>query len=275
MSTLYSLLEKGGLVMLPMGGLSIATVACGFERGWFWYRLLRQENRIVNEVLRAAALDLEKAKMLVKQAQHLPISRFMLSPLSLHKPAPETFRLALETAADRELAEMQKGDKLLEMTIAIAPLLGLLGTVLGLMTTFFSLNIGKTSGSMDLTGVSQGISQDLVATAASMVVAVIATFILRVQVAMRARQERLFADVAGELELLYRQIWYDRIFRRDEYSSMPPLPIELTLRIVGATQDKYIIQSAVIYTPNDSIEINLSSRQDASDEADNFSEEAG
>jgi biopolymer transport protein ExbB len=261
MSTLYSLLEKGGLVMIPIGGLSIGTVACGLERGWFWYRLSRQEHRIVNDVLRAAALDLEKAKMLVEQVQHLPIGRFMRSPLSLHRPTPETFRLALETAADREMAEMQKGDKLLETTISLAPLLGLLGTVAGLMTTFFSLNIGKTSGAIDLTGVSQGISQDLVATASSMVVAVIATFVLRVQVSMRARQERLFSDVAGELELIYRQIWYDPIFRRDEYLSMPPLPIEVTLRIVGATQGEHIIKSAVVSTPSDSIEIHISSGQ--------------
>lgn len=263
MSTLYSLLEKGGLVMFPIGVLSIGTIACGLDRGWFWYRLLRQENRIVNDVLRAAALDLVKAKMLVEQAQHLPIGRLMLSPLSLYKPTPETFRLALETTADREIAEMQKGDKLLETTIALAPLLGLLGTVAGLMTTFFSLNIGKSGTSLNLSGVSQGISQDLVATATSMVVAAIATLILRVQLTMRARQERFFADVAGELELIYRQIWYDPIFRRDEYSSMPPLPIEVTLRIVSANQDEHIIKSAFISTPSDSLEINISSKQDS------------
>lgn len=263
MSTLYSLLEKGGLVMFPIGVLSIGTIACGLDRGWFWYRLLRQENRIVNDVLRAAALDLVKAKMLVEQAQHLPIGRLMLSPLSLYKPTPETFRLALETTADREIAEMQKGDKLLETTIALAPLLGLLGTVAGLMTTFFSLNIGKSGTSLDLSGVSQGISQDLVATATSMVVAAIATLILRVQLTMRARQERFFADVAGELELIYRQIWYDPIFRRDEYSSMPPLPIEVRLRIVSANQDEHIIKSAFISTPSDSLEINISSKQDS------------
>jgi biopolymer transport protein ExbB len=124
MSTFFNLLAKGGPVMVPIIGLSIATIACALERGLFWFQFLSQEDRIVHDVLEAARVDLDKAAAIASQAQSLPIGRFLLAPLKLKKPTPETFRLALEAAGDKEFAKMRKGDKLLESVVGIAPLLG-------------------------------------------------------------------------------------------------------------------------------------------------------
>jgi biopolymer transport protein ExbB len=90
--------------MIPMFGLSIATIACALERGWFWFQLLRQEDKIVHDVLEAARIDLDRAAAIASRAQSLPIGRYLLAPLSLKQPSPETFRLALETA-DKEFID--------------------------------------------------------------------------------------------------------------------------------------------------------------------------
>ncbi len=170
----YDFVVEGGPVMWPLLGLSVATIACAIERGWFWFQFLRQEHRIVHDVLEAARVDLDKAAAIASQAQWLPIGRYLLAPLRLKQPTPETFRLALEAAGDKEFVKMRKGDKLLETVVGIAPLLGLLGTVTGLITTFNNINIGGGGGGEGATKAASGIGEALIATATGMIVAIIA-----------------------------------------------------------------------------------------------------
>ncbi|MBI4781358.1 MAG: MotA/TolQ/ExbB proton channel family protein [Oscillatoriophycideae cyanobacterium NC_groundwater_1537_Pr4_S-0.65um_50_18] len=209
MSTLFDFLAKGGLIMIPMLGFSIVTLACALERSWFWYRLLSRESRIVHDVLEAAQYDLQQAKAIARQAEDLPIGRFLLAPLQLNQPSPETFRLAMEGALDDEFVQMRKGDKLLETVIAVSPLLGLLGTVTGLILTFSNLNIGGGEGGKQATLAAAGIGEALITTAAGMVLAIVALLIFRVMVVLQSQQMDYFTKVGTQLELIYRQGWYE------------------------------------------------------------------
>ncbi|MGB7413561.1 MAG: MotA/TolQ/ExbB proton channel family protein [Thermosynechococcaceae cyanobacterium] len=207
MSTIYTFMAKGGPVMIPIMGLSVFTLACALERSIFWIRLLSQEQRIFQDVLDAARCSLDEAAAIAKHARFLPIGRFLLAPLRLQRPSPETFRLALEAAADKEFVKMNKGNKLLETIVAVAPLLGLLGTVTGLINTFSSLNIGGGGSTEQATKAASGIGEALLTTAAGMVVAILALLVLRVFVTLQAGQVDTFAEVGSELELIYRQVW--------------------------------------------------------------------
>jgi len=195
--------------MIPIVGLSVATIACALERSWFWYQLLSQEDRIVHDVLDAARYDMDEAAAIAEKAQALPIGRFLLAPLRLKNPSPETFRLAMEATGDKEFVQMRRGDKLLETVVAIAPLLGLLGTVTGLIATFANLNIGSGGTSEQATAAAGGIGEALITTAGGMIVAIIALLIFRVLVTLQSNQMDYFSAVGNELELIYRQIWYE------------------------------------------------------------------
>jgi biopolymer transport protein ExbB len=220
MSTFFDLIVKGGPVMIPIVGLSVMTIACGLERGWFWYQLLTKEDRVVHDVLEAAQYNLNEAAAIAEQTQDLPIGRFLLAPLRLKNPTPETFRLAMEAAGDKEFAQMRKGDKLLETVVAIAPLLGLLGTVTGLIVTFGNLNVGGGGTNEQATLAATGIGEALITTAGGMVVAIIALVIFRIMVSLQARQIDYFSAVGSELELIYRQTWYEPSLATQEvYSS--------------------------------------------------------
>ncbi|MGB7521452.1 MAG: MotA/TolQ/ExbB proton channel family protein, partial [Spirulinaceae cyanobacterium] len=164
MTRVSSLITQGGPIMWPLLALSVITVACAIERSWFWLRLLTQENRLVKDVLEAAHYDLDKAAEIANSAQNLPIGRFLIAPLKLKKPTPETFRLAMEAAGDREFIKMRTGDKILETIVAVSPLLGLLGTVTGLIGTFNNLNIGSGGSTEEAAGVAQGIGEALLTT---------------------------------------------------------------------------------------------------------------
>src|SRR5919202_5210356 len=210
MSRLLDLLLKGGPVMIPLLGLSAATLTCALERGWFWYRLLSQEDRIVHDVLETAQYDLKKAAAIAQQVQELPIGRFLLAPLKLNQPTPETFRLAMEAVGDNEFVQIRKGNKLLETVVGMAPVLGLLGTVTGLITTFSHLKIGGGGGtSASASQAAAGIGEALIATATGMIVAIIALAFFRIFITLQAQQVNYFSRVGSALELIYRQVWYE------------------------------------------------------------------
>ncbi|MBE9179055.1 MotA/TolQ/ExbB proton channel family protein [Oculatella sp. LEGE 06141] len=234
MATLLDLVMKGGPVMIPIVGFSVVTIACALERSVFWYRLLSQEDRIMHDVLEAARYSLDDAEAIAQQATALPIGRFLLAPLKLNQPSPETFRLAMEAAGDKEFVQMRKGDKLLETTVAISPLLGLLGTVTGLIATFGNLNIGGGGTTEQATQAAAGIGEALITTAAGMIVAIIALLIFRVLVTLQSRQMDYFSEVGSELELIYRQIWYEpNGTELDRY-----LPSVASVHGVRATDDR-------------------------------------
>lgn len=218
--------------MLPIIGCSVLTFATAFERALFWTRLLQREDRIVNEVLDAARRDLNEAAAIATEAQDLPIGRFLLAPLRLKNPSPETFRLALETAGDREFVQMRKGDKMLESVVAVSPLLGLLGTVTGLIATFGSLNVGGGGTTEEATKAAGGIGEALITTAGGMIVAILALCVLRVLISLQSNQMDYFSEAGNELELIYRQYWYEPALlnldstRDNRDPSSGPVPIE-------------------------------------------------
>lgn len=210
MAIVYDLFRAGGLTMWPLLFLSVSTMACALERTAFWFRLLTRENLIVRDVLAASRFDLDKALAIAYEAKYLPIGRFLLAPLKLNTPTPETFRLAMEAAGDKEFIKMRRGDKLLETVVALAPLLGLLGTVTGLITTFSNLTVGGGNASQGATKAAEGIGEALISTATGMIVAIIALLILQVMVSLQAKQVDYFTEVGSELELIYRQVWWER-----------------------------------------------------------------
>ncbi|MGF1523381.1 MAG: MotA/TolQ/ExbB proton channel family protein [Leptolyngbyaceae cyanobacterium] len=222
MTTVFDFVRQGGPVMYPILSCSVLTIATAFERSWFWARLLQREGQVVNEVLDAARRDLDEAAAIAAQERDNPVGRFLLAPLRLKNPSPETFRLALENAGDKEFVKMRRGDKILETVVAVAPLLGLLGTVTGLIATFNNLDIGGGGGA-DTSQAAQGIGEALITTAAGMVVAILALLVFRVLVTLQAQQIDYFSEAGNELELIYRQYWYEpALTAMENHKESPP-----------------------------------------------------
>ncbi|MGK7914895.1 MAG: MotA/TolQ/ExbB proton channel family protein, partial [Prochloraceae cyanobacterium] len=103
---------------------------------------------------------------------------------------------------------MKRGDKLLEAVISLSPLLGLLGTVLGLINSLGSIQISDL-GTSSTTGVTQGIGESLISTAVGLVVAIISLAFYRLFQAFWFNQMRIFRKLGSELEMIYRQKWIE------------------------------------------------------------------
>lgn len=204
--TIAELFEKGGLTIGPLLFLSVLALSTIIERLWFWATVLTKEKQIIEQILAAARREWNIAPEIARRASNQPMGRFLFSALRLENPEPDVFRLALESAADEELAAMRRGEKALEAVIALSPLLGLLGTVLGLINSLGSIRIGEL-GTDSTAGVTLGIGEALISTAIGLVVAIVAMAFYRLFQGFLFTQVKLFRKAGSELELIYRQYW--------------------------------------------------------------------
>jgi len=202
---IQNLFSAGGVVMIPLLGFSILALALIVERIRFWLKINNRQTKVVRDVLNlyrrnnvVGAID-----GLRKNAD-LPIARMFLTALELEEPTPEEFRLALESEAQAEIPLLKRFQNIFDTIISLAPLLGLLGTVLGLIGSFASLNLGDVGGSQTANVVG-GISEALVSTAAGLIVAIFTLLFANTFRAMYQRQMALIQEYGGELELLYRR----------------------------------------------------------------------
>lgn len=198
-----NLLIESGLVAVPLLLFSILSVALTLERSLFWYRLWKQQDSVIQQVFKLLQSDGYSATQILQKHTDLPIARIFLEALTLDRPNPVEFRLALESAAQAELPILRRFNTIFDTIVTASPLLGLLGTVLGLMRSFASLNIG-VSGS-DAVAVTGGISEALSSTVLGLIVALLTLFFSNTFRGFYRRQIALIQEYSGRLELLQRK----------------------------------------------------------------------
>lgn len=199
-----NLFAAGGVVMWPLLGFSILAIALIIERITFWFRVNQRQRRVVRDALSLYQREPAAAFKKLKQNPDLPIARIFLAALELEQPTPEEFRLALESEAQAEIPVLKRFNTVFETIISLSPLLGLLGTVLGLINSFASLRLGDVGGGQT-TGVTAGISEALVSTATGLIVAIFTLLFANAFRGFYLRQMAHIQEYGGQLELLYRR----------------------------------------------------------------------
>jgi len=159
---------KGGPVMWPMLLCALVAVAVVGERTFWWWRERQKRDPQRLEQLLAAleGSDLATATSLAKGSAD-PVIRMIYRGLS-HVHA--SLQGALQLAAGIELKRAGRFLTVMDTLVTLAPLLGLLGTVTGLMRAF--LNVGNAE--LSVVAVTGGIGEALIATACGLGVAIFA-----------------------------------------------------------------------------------------------------
>src|SRR5919202_2092873 len=194
--------EACGIVAWPLLAFSILALALIAERLVFWYQVNRRQRRVVREVFKTYPHDPQAALIWLKKNADLPIARIFLEALELKRPSPEKIRLALDSAVQAELPTLKRFSTVFDTIISISPLLGLLGTVLGLITAFGSLTLGDVGGTKTA-GVTAGIREAMVSTASGLVVALITLLFANSFRGFYLREIARIQEYGGQLELLY------------------------------------------------------------------------
>ena len=211
--TITEIFAAGGIVMYPLILFSLAEISLGIVRAIFSTRVNQRQRQVIKEILntyRRAPIDVFPK---LKQNIDLPIARIFLEALELDGASPNQFRLALESATQAELPLLKRFNMVFQTVIAVAPLLGLLGTILGLIRSFSAIQVGEIGQNADM--VTGGISEALVSTAAGLVVAIATLLIANVFRSLYKRQVALLQEYGGQLEILYE--WnYDAVKKGEE-----------------------------------------------------------
>jgi biopolymer transport protein ExbB len=165
MFDVIGIMVKGGPVMVPLLACSIIALAVVIERFLFWRRISARE--IAEEMLSfAERRDFAPATELGRAADS-PLVRVLASGLAHRNPSVTK---ALEVAAQKEVPVLKQRLTILDTIITLAPLLGLLGTVTGMIGSF---------GIMSQVGIGQphavtgGVAEALIATATGLLIAIL------------------------------------------------------------------------------------------------------
>jgi biopolymer transport protein ExbB len=199
-----NILTAGGIVSYPLIAFSLIAVALIVERIIFWLRIKRRQRRIVKEILSIYRSDPFSAIAKLKKNAQLPIARIFLEALELEQPTADEFRLALDSAIQAEIPILRKFGTWFQTIITASPLLGLLGTILGLIRSFASMDMGNVANN-NSSEIMLGLSEALVSTVMGIVVAIFTLLFANTFRGLYQREIAFIQEYGGQLELLYRR----------------------------------------------------------------------
>jgi biopolymer transport protein ExbB len=162
---IVTVIVKGGVIMIPLLAASLVAVTVIIERWSFWRSLRRREvDRTILGLV--AEGDVKKALEVAGASPH-PIARVLHAGIQSRHTSPGT---AMQAAAQAELRQLRRYLPVLDTIITLAPLLGLLGTITGMISAFGIVSEAGLGQPHAITG---GIAEALIATATGLLIAIV------------------------------------------------------------------------------------------------------
>ena len=189
----------GGIVSIPLGLVSILSLALILERLTFWIALLSEQTALKNLLLTHYQSLSEEKPDIEKRQQNQPLVIFYQSVTKYKAKDLETLQRKIKTGFKNVSPTLRRYDTALATIVAISPLLGLLGTVLGLIRSFEGLGLGQPLENTEV--VISGISEALVSTAIGLIIAIITLAFTNLFRSFRRTENHellLFADTLEE-----------------------------------------------------------------------------
>ncbi|MDR0582203.1 MAG: MotA/TolQ/ExbB proton channel family protein [Prevotellaceae bacterium] len=171
----WELTKKGGWLMIPLFLLSFIVVYIFFERLVVIQKTTRIDPRFMEQIanyIRESRIDAARA---LCQHENTPIGRMVEKGISsLGRPLAD-IREAIENTGNLEIARLERGLPMLAAISGGAPMVGFLGTVIGMVQAFYNM-AASGSGTINMSMLSGGIYTALITTVAGLIVGILAYF---------------------------------------------------------------------------------------------------
>ena len=172
--SLISMATKGGPLMVVLLILSIVAIFIFGKKWW----MIRQANVIdknfMNDIRDYIHDGKIKSAITLCQRYDSPIARLVEKGLSKMGYSQAEIRASVENTGNIEVARLEKGLSFLATTAGGAPMIGFLGTVIGMIQAFF--NMSQAGNNIDITLLSSGIYTAMVTTVGGLIVGILAYF---------------------------------------------------------------------------------------------------
>jgi biopolymer transport protein ExbB len=206
----WELVKSGGLLMLPLLVASVLALAISLERAWTLRPSRVAPPQLLAEVwgwIRNKQLDADKLRQLKTSS---PLGEILAAGLLNSRHGRQIMKESIEESANVVIHHMERYLSVLGTLAMIAPLLGLLGTVVGIIEAFMAIN---SSGMGDPALLASGISKALITTAGGLFVAIPAMIMHRyyirhistMAVEMEQQAIKLVDIVHGDREVDFKE----------------------------------------------------------------------
>lgn len=197
MSAFIAIIIKGGIVMIPLVACSLISLALTIERIIFWAKLKSQD--VLSQLMTLVERnEFEQALQLGKTSSQ-PIARVLAAGIAHRNPAPAK---AMEAAAQAEIPVLKSRLGVLDTIVTLAPLLGLLGTVVGMIGSF---DVMSEVGMGQPHAVTGGVAEALIATATGLLIAILTLISYNYFTAKVEREMDRMEHFSSSLELLLHE----------------------------------------------------------------------
>ena len=198
---ILELAMKGGWIMVVLAILSILGVYIFVERFMTLRKSMKRNPYLLDRIKDNLRDNDVKSAMNYCEKQNTPMSRILAKGVKDYKLDAVSVRQVLENNAGLEIANLEKGLPVLSTIAAVAPMLGFLGTVTGMVQAFWQMS--NAGNNIDISLLSGGIYEAMVTTVGGLVVGIIAIFAYNYLVAQVDRvQNFMEADMIEFLEIL-------------------------------------------------------------------------
>ncbi len=199
--SIYNIIVSGGPVMWPLVLCSLIVVTVILERLFFWLALERYRNRKLMDKILALAESGKWQDIKEKTAGSKDHVIRILVVGILHRDYDMV--KAMEAETETLLQRMNRFMPVLDTMITVAPLLGILGTVLGIISSF---NMLGNEGVADPKLVTSGIAQALLTTAGGLIVSIVALIPYNFFNSKIDRAIHVIEKYATSLEVVYKKL---------------------------------------------------------------------
>ena len=200
-SGLLELVKTGGWLMWPILLSSVIALGITIERFWTLRKATVAPNGLLDEVLRDWQGGRLSAERLSQLQIATPLGQILVAGIEQRAQNRETMMKSMEAAGIQVVHDLERYLSTLGTVAAIAPLLGLLGTVIGMIKVFSAIQLVGVGHASALAG---GISEALITTATGLAVAIPALFCHRFLI---RRIEELAIDMQQDAQRLVDH-WY-------------------------------------------------------------------
>jgi len=191
------LLIKGGLMMIPLLICSVVSLTIVIERFLYWYRM--RSKGLPERMLHLVEDDQIDGALELARGAKDPTLRVLAVGIEHGNPSPGE---AMEAAALAEVPDMKQYLPVLDTIVTLAPLLGLLGTIIGMISSFGIMSLAGIGQPHAITG---GIAEALIVTATGLSVAICTLIPYNY---FQSKSERKIEEIetyASRLELLLKR----------------------------------------------------------------------
>lgn len=193
---MFELITKGGPIIWPLLALSVVSFSVILERIFFYLKFkIQRDSFQYDRFIKLTSNNQMKDAFQLIQSSKDPLLKSVFDSDHSNKT---TFQISYHHHATSLLNRIKRGLSIIDTAITLAPLLGLLGTVIGLINAFSSIGADQITAPIAITG---GISEALLATAYGLAIAIVCLVPFNIITELESKTKEELEELGTAIEL--------------------------------------------------------------------------